>query len=439
MSQINEGHARDEIALRAYVALVRSVVTAGESGSVSIQDVKGIAFHNTTHDELVRAFPEFGAMRKALGEVPLFAERFGADASDRLSLQLVYEYFRRVNELHFDNGILGHTWDAFRSELAEPKWKTLGIANIRNFSTEVWPINLGDEVTVRGRDFEELEGLGFDVHVMKGISDDWHTGFGQTSYVLVAESETAKEPDNLILIDAWSVGIKAQRAIGSLRLLAAGDVSVGPMWVVRHSPFNVGLGGIQRTGVSIPAMGASLAWTQDMETAFRRIYWDLAKLEREGYGKSPGNLDLALRSFMATYDRWPPGADSRLLDSVTALEAVLGTANEISFKLAFRVSTLLGDDAPARAALLRTMKAFYDTRSKLVHGAQLKPKHQHLLNNVDELRSHVRRLLRALVHLAASGHSAYNKQFFNELLDETLVNDAEREKLRVSLGLVSPP
>jgi len=70
------------------------------------------------------------------------------------------------------------------------------------------------------------------------------------------------------------------------------------------------------------------------------------------------------------------GPDSRLLDSVAALEAVLGSGTEVSFKLAFRVATLLADTDAQRSELLDHMKGFYDTRSALVHGGRLKAKHQ---------------------------------------------------------------
>lgn len=103
---------------------------------------------------------------------------------------------------------------------------------------------------------------------------------------------------------------------------------------------------------------------------------------------------------MSTYDRWPNLQDSQLLDATTALKALLGTETEIAFKLAYRVATLLAASDAERAQMLKTMKDFYDTRSKLVHGSALKPKHHQCLQQVDDLRSLVRRLLRAFVALA---------------------------------------
>src|SRR5207249_1392058 len=154
-------------------------------------------------------------------------------------------------------------------------------------------------------------------------------------------------------------------------------------WIVRVVKFNVGLGGISGTGVAIPTLGSQYAWTKTLAAEHAKVYSQLLRLDIQGYGRAPGNLDLALRAFMGTYDRWPPGNDSRLLDCVTALESVLGSGTEISFKLAFRVAGLLAKDDNERSAILEQVKGFYDTRSALVHGGRLKEKHQQRLTNVD--------------------------------------------------------
>ena len=78
---------------------------------------------------------------------------------------------------------------------------------------------------------------------------------------------------------------------------------------------------------------------------------------------------------------------------------------------------------------------FYDTRSRLVHGGQLKEKHQLYLTKIEDLRVLVRRLLRSFVTFAATPPETYDRRFFAEQLDPALVDAAEREKLRTALGL----
>jgi len=181
--------------------------------------------------------------------------------------------------------------------------------------------------------------------------------------------------------------------------------------------------------------GARYKWTEALKPSYSSIYGELAKLENEGYGNSPGNLDVALRSFMSTYDRWPTHSDSQLLDLITTLEALLGADSEIAFKLSFRVAALLASDDQQRGVLLKQMKEFYDTRSRIVHGGQLKPKHQERLQRVEELRSTVRQLVRCFVAFSAAPPAGYGKRFWREL-DSVLVDAQQREKLRAALGLV---
>ena len=119
-----------------------------------------------------------------------------------------------------------------------------------------------------------------------------------------------------------------------------------------------------------------------MGQVYPAIYGALAQLEKGGYGKSPGNLEIALRAFMATYDRWPAFAESQMLDAITALEALLGGDTEISFKLSFRVAGLLAANDKDRAALLTQVKEFYDSRSRIVHGGLLNEKHKSRLARV---------------------------------------------------------
>jgi len=81
------------------------------------------------------------------------------------------------------------------------------------------------------------------------------------------------------------------------------------------------------------------------------------------------------------------------------------------------------------------MKAFYDARSKLVHGGELKPKQHDTIARVDDLRAHVRRLLRAFVLLAIRDDAIYTRTFFRERLDSALLNEVQRNELRKALGL----
>lgn len=413
---------------------VQALIQEAAASGLAPAQVRGIAFYDMEKDAALIALQSFAAAEQAVVQIPQFAARFGADNPRRVILQYVYQYFDRMNDVRYDDATFNALWDDFTTEIADPNWITRGIANVRFFRSENLHIGLGDGVAIQGRIPEELSALGFDQAVWERIADNW-SGFGASSFVIVTEDSVPKQPDNMIAMNTGTVWAKAVRTIQACRLTAEGDIGIGPMWVVRAARFNFGIGGLSQIGASIPTMGSEYVWSEAVHAAYPQIYAELKKLEKTGYGTSPGNLDIALRSFMGTYDRWPNSWDSQLLDTTTSLEALLGTETEIAFKLAFRVAALLASGDAERGQMLKTMKDFYDTRSKLVHGATLKPKHHQCLQRVDDLRALVRKLLRAFVALAADPPELYNKAFFNERLDMALIDAAEREKLRAALGL----
>lgn len=237
------------------------------------------------------------------------------------------------------------------------------------------------------------------------------------------------------MLDSFSLTTKAMRAVLALRLLARGAICIGRMWVQRTAHFNVGMGGLSSAGASIPTLGNYFVWTDEVAQAYPIVYGELAKIENSGYENAPGNLEVALRSFSATFDRYPTFLDSQLLDAMTALEALLGTGTELSFRLAFRVAGLLGASDKERARLLKAMREFYDTRSRIVHGGRLNEKHRQCLQRFEELQSIVRRLLRSFVSFAAQPAHRYTRAFFAEELDATLLDDEERRKLQTALDI----
>lgn len=413
--------------------LVQALIQEAAASGLALAQLQSVAFFDMEKDARLIVLDAFSDAEQAIGEIPHFTMRFGADNVRRVALQCVYQYFSRVDAVRYDEATFSALWEDFTTEIGNPEWITRGITNVRFFRSENLHIDLGDGVAIRGRNLEELSALGFSPDILGRIMDDWSIGFGSSSFVLVAEDTVQKEPANLI--STSHVWIKSLRAIGACRLAAAGSISISPMWVTRVARFNFGIGGLGQIGATVPAIGSDYIWSNAVQAAYPQIYAELKSLEGTGYSASPGNLAIALRSFMGTYDRWPTLQDSQLLDTITALEALLGTETEIAFKLAFRVAALLASSDSERAQMFKTMKDFYDTRSKLVHGAALKAKHHQCLQRVDDLRALVRKLLRAFVALAANPPEMYNKAFFNERLDMALIDATERERLRATLGL----
>lgn len=213
---------------------------------------------------------------------------------------------------------------------------------------------------------------------------------------------------------------------------------MGRMWMTRRRQFPISGTGSGITGWDVPTSPAArenYRLTAAINRRLPTVYDALRYLEQQGYGTGPGNLHLGLRSFMSSYDRWPAMVDSQLIDCITALEAVLGSKTESTFRLAFRVAGLLGADDTHRAEVFRAMKAFYNVRSRYVHGDEPTRREHAVLEHVGALKGYVRLLLTAFVVHAAQPQPKYPSAYFKESLDEALMSASEREQLRVALGL----
>jgi hypothetical protein len=427
----------EDAAKQRFGTLIAAICRTFAGNGLPIERLRGIALYDSSKDRLIKSLGEFGQLANELANINRVQTIYGREQSERLALQLVYEYFKRTEEVRLDEALLESVWKHFTAELQTSCWTTRGVANLRYFVADSLEIKLGDGITILGRDPELLESLGFGPGVWDRLISDWGS-FGSSSFVIVAESNTPKQPDNFINVDSSGVWSRCARALGALRLVQGGDLGMGMLLTVRAAAFNVGLGGLSGVGFTAQTLGTEYRWSESLRTRFESTYAALARLESGGYGKAPGNLDLALRAFMSTYDRWPTAGDSRLLDSVMALEALLGSETEIAFKLAFRVASLLADSDEERARLLRIVKEFYDTRSRIVHGGRLKTKQQEHLLKVDELRDLVRRLLVAFVAFAADDKRVASKGLFHSELDSILVDSRKREELRQLLALVDP-
>jgi hypothetical protein len=419
-------------------ALVEAALERVAASDKDISQFRGIALYDTQKDETFNTLDAFGPAVEALASDATVVERYGQENAERLALQFVYNVIERLSTPGFDQDAFEETWAGFEQELAKSTWRQVGVANLRHFHADAMHVDLGDGVSVRGRSEEDLRLEGFPDGVWQRLVDDW-SGFGASSFVLVAEHRIEKKPETFILT-VGDPAVKAQRMSGALRLLGPGDVSISQVWLNRSTKFNVGIGGLHAVGFAVPAPpgGTTFELTPAIAKAAPDVYEALHNLEIKGYGGGPGNLDLALRAFMATYDRWPAAADSQLLDAVTALEAVLGSGTEIAFKLAYRVAGILGADETERAELLTDMKRFYETRSAIVHGAARKSKHLKDLERerIERLRDIVRRLLRGMIRLALNpDEHPYDRNFFQQELDVTLVQEQGRKKLRSAMSL----
>jgi len=407
-----------------------------------------IAKYDTTRDQVITELPAFEDARTALGGLQVVQERYAPSPVwepvwERLALQFVYGFLDNLSEPTFDTDIFETSWEAFWKELLKPEWTWLGLANLLNFRSESMLLDLGDGITIRGRSFEELAGMGWSERHLERLEREWFEGGGSSSHVILTEHRLPKTPENLVLSDT-SGHEKAARVLLALRLHKDGDIGMGRMWHLRPASFNLGLGGGVATGYPPPSFTPGSEYTLDERELLvvHDLYGTLLRHEdvRE---RAPVNVNLALRSFSDIYERRDPYRnDTRLVDAITATEALLGTEDEVTFRIAFRVAMILSSDDDERVHIFERMKGYYDTRSSVVHGGsrlykrngQLRDRPRRHLENQQDLRDFVRRLLVAFLNLRLASKHPFDRDFFEKRLDSALLHNETRSELRVAMG-----
>lgn len=403
------------------------------------------AIYDTRRDEIITELPAYKGAVSALSILPLVEEMYGIEESGRLALQFVYGFLGRLTEPTFEPEVFESTWQAFWAELSKTEWTWLGLANLQNFRSESMLLDLGDGITIRGRSFEELAQMGWTEWHLEQLSREWYEGGINSSHVILTKQKLPKMPDNFVLTDATGYG-KASHALLALRLFKDGDIAMGRMWLLRPASFHLGLGGTSSTGflASRTAVSGNEYTLDELELPSVRNLYDTLLRYEGALEDASVNLNLALRSFSDIYERRNLFRDdTRLVDAITAAEALLGTRAELTFRLAFRVAAILGNDDDERVRIFESMKGYYDTRSRVVHGGselynrqgQLKDKPGRYLENQQDLRDYVRRLLVGFLRLAVSSGHSFDSAFFEDSLDSALLHSTRRSELRVAMGL----
>lgn len=85
-------------------------------------------------------------------------------------------------------------------------------------------------------------------------------------------------------------------------------------------------------------------------------------------------LDVAMRRYRDSRERYRPGDPEQLLDLTIALEALLltgGERSELTYRLGIRAARLLGTSADSRRGIFDVLRDLYAVRSKLAHGSTL--------------------------------------------------------------------
>ncbi|HEY6679099.1 MAG TPA: hypothetical protein VI411_09390 [Actinomycetota bacterium] len=150
---------------------------------------------------------------------------------------------------------------------------------------------------------------------------------------------------------------------------------------------------------------------------------------------APSNVRLAARRFESVYTRGLRQREDRIIDELIALEALAGSRTELRFRLAFRISSLVASDEDERLAVFEAMRRYYDVRSKIVHGSDLRPAERAIVDDDSDLRAIVRRFVRTVIFSTVHSGFRLTDSYIDEQVDRALLNTQARQELREALGL----
>lgn len=428
MDNINSTGLRE--ALRAFTMEGLAAMASSEFGTEGYQTT--IAYYDTAKDEVLQRLSSYESAVAALAAHPAIPVLYGAEEAPRLALQFAYTAVGHARATS-PEGPFESTWREFEQELQTPHWSFVAVANVQNFQCAEPRIELAEGIVFRHRSFNELRSfLRWGDAELNFLREDFRHA-PPSSYVLTLERHVPKSPETFLLEDDGTAFLLAGRILLALRLFAPGDIRVGRIFLARPSAFNVGLGGISSLGFSFWHLGPAYNLSSADVPSVRRIYQELVAFDSGAIRTAP-NLSLAIRSFSSIYDRFQHQTEDRVIDAITALEALWRLDSELAFRLAFRTSSLLATSEDERLGLFRTLREYYIVRSRIVHGNTLSQEQAMLVRDDEPLRSIVRRSILAFIHLAMNPGSWTVPRVYQEA-DTALLHAAIRREMQIAMGI----
>jgi hypothetical protein len=323
------------------------------------------------------------------------------------------------------------SWTKFVKAIASPEAVFWSVSNVAGIKLPGDETRLPDGLTLVPREPDLL-------HKRFPWWHDWldetlkaETPFHDIETVLVHEWHQPRTPDGWALTTSGNPSAPMDRLLSALRLAGTSNLWVGPKYMGRAGTFD--------SRAVMTHIGPNMRpFTEALSFNRRRVlnYYLTLKALDSRLEKDLSHIGTALRRFNQAFDRAYPLAADALVDDVTALEGLVGRdAPELRFSLAFRVSAMLERSDVGRSRMFQDVSDFYNTRSRIVHGDQLKPKEGALISREDDLRAIVRRLVSGLLACAGTDYDP-TPNFIDKTLDGLLMAEGSRRKLVTAMSRV---
>src|ERR1700730_16873964 len=94
----------------ATLGFLEEVVSSAITHGRPVDQLRGVAFFDMARDAALTSLKKFEAAEQAITGIPNLVGRFGTDAAPRIVLQFVYQYFRHLDVVQFQEAEFDRLW-----------------------------------------------------------------------------------------------------------------------------------------------------------------------------------------------------------------------------------------------------------------------------------------------------------------------------------------
>jgi hypothetical protein len=297
--------------------------------------------------------------------------------------QLSLHPFRNV----FDESTFETDYADFERYIYSDKIEFQVLSPLENFSCDEQQINLEERLNIRRVSSEEIEDF------MKSSYDLRFSGLPSLKYVVEHKLEARKIVGNSRNAPTFNWPDLIIKTVTVLRLFKSGAIGTNLMQATPESPARgfLGVGSIRYPIGTTRFWGPPYTLEPTEVERFREFWHQVRELDFEH--NAP--LNVAIRRFEYAYERTK--LEDRLVDYMVAFEALFFKRHEVGefrHKLSVRVARLLGSTYVERERIADRIRDFYDKRSAVVHGEEVKLDDAFVHEVEDNLRESIKLFVR---------------------------------------------
>lgn len=332
--------------------------------------------------------------------------------------RLFAEYFERIGDLKFNEGVFGEVYREFEEYLQRDFVQYRSWALLSNFEMETEELVLGDQLRIRKVTPEERS------EIKDGVTKGMLTRFDvMNDFLIEAEFKLSKNPNGSIELDEGQE--KFDAVMLALRLFSEGGDAHHKSVFTEEHPMNFSsMSGTTSGGETASGKLNERCQLDQEATVEFKEFWD--KYKSYFYLEERNSIINPLRRFNQMDQK--SILEDALIDSVIAFESTLlqeiGQTESYRFRMPLRASLLLENSTGKdRDFIYQFFRELYDARSAIVHrgsdissveieGQNLSPK-----EFIQQSREFLRRTLIEYIQYLEEGESM---QQVNQRLDRAL-------------------